>query len=341
MSLSGLSQASWYALRVQLAMGFSVIAIERLVWWKPVLDQLPRVHDLDDYLTSVALLICVMIYSLYVIFAAIWGVFGDGRWSFRFTASFSLFQTLLLLIIALVLWRRGLHDFTHDSISLWASATGVYLIYWSVLACAMKGLQTFGYRMTYFCHGNQDHVDPNDESTLTQLQPTHITLGGKSSIADLFVLTAWTAVFLTLFLKTYHYFYIEIDSQDFGIFGKDFALILMVMFFGAMAVVSLFTLVPAICFSMRLPRQSKKHFAWQLILFCHFAIWLIGLFWWELIDDEGIAFAIIGSVLFLLFQISLALITRRRESPLRLRLIKLKDAPIDVPEMASPNTPSS
>ena len=77
MSLSGFSQASWYALRVQLAMGFSVIAIERLVWWKPVLDQLPRVHDLDDYLTSVALLICVMIYSLYVIFAAIWGVFGE------------------------------------------------------------------------------------------------------------------------------------------------------------------------------------------------------------------------------------------------------------------------
>lgn len=104
MSLSGFSQASWYALRVQLAMGFSVIAIERLVWWKPVLDQLPRVHDLDDYLTSVALLICVMIYSLYVIFAAIWGVFGDGRWSFRFTASFLLFQALLSLLVALVLW---------------------------------------------------------------------------------------------------------------------------------------------------------------------------------------------------------------------------------------------
>lgn len=338
--LSGFSEASQYALRVQLALGISVIAIERLVWWKPVLDQLPRVHDLDDYLLSVALLICVMIYSLYVIFAAIWGVFGDGRWSIRFTASFLLFQALLFLLVALVLWRSGLSNFINDGISLWASATGVYLIYWSVLACTMKGLQTFGYRMTYFCHGDQENVDPNDESTLTQHQPTLITLGGKSSIADLFVLTAWSAVFLTLLLKTYRYFYIEIDSQDVGIFGRDFALILMVMCFGAMAVVSFFTLVPTICFSMRFPRQTSKHFVWQLILFCHFSIWLIGLCWWELIDDEGIVFAIVGSGLFLLFQISFALITRRRESPFRLRLIKLNDDLVDVSEMTSPNIPS-
>ena len=341
MILSGFSQASQYALRVQLAMGVSVIAIERLVWWEPVLDQLPRAYDLDDYLPSVALLICVTIYSLYVIFAAIWGVFGDGRWSLRFSASFLLFQALLSLLVALVLWRSGARNFINDGISLWASATGVYLIYWPVLACAMKGLQTFGYHMTYFCRGDLNKVDPHDESPLAQLQSKPIALCGKSSIADLFVLTFWTAVFLALLLKTYRYFYIEIDAQDVGIFGKDFALILMVICFGSMALISLFTLVPAICFSMRLPRQTRKHFAWQLILFCHFSIWLIGLWWWDLIDDEGIVFAIIGSVLFLLFQISLALITRRHESLLRLRLIKLKDAPIDVPEMASPDTPSS
>lgn len=339
--LSGFSQASQYALRVQLAMGISVIAIERLVWWEPVLDQLPRAYDLDDYLPSVALLICVTIYSLYVIFAAIWGVFGDGRWSLRFTASFLLFEALLSLLVALALWRSGARNFIDDGISLWASATGVYLIYWTVLACEMKGLQAFGYRMTYFCRGHQENFDPNDETCLTQRQSKPIALCGKSSIADLFVLTSWTAVFLALLLKIYRYFYIEIDAQDVGIFGRDFALILMVMCFGSMAFVSLFTLVPAICFSMRLPRQSTKHFVWQLILFCHLAIWLIGLCWWELIDDEGVVFAIVGSSLFLLFQISFALITRRRESPLRLRLIKLKDAPIDVPEMASPNTPSS
>lgn len=311
------SNSGQHFLKLQAGIGLMAILLERVFWWEPF-NSILETSGLGEFILSVVSLCFLLLFNLLSFGSALWNVFGDGRWMTRFNTTFVSFQCLLLIFLSLCLYRNGTKDFIGDGIALWASLTAGYLACICLLGGVFKLMKKLGYGMVFYSYASE-----HERESETELQAQKVVqLSGVSTIADLFLLTFWSAVLLTLTIQVYRYYYVDVDLDDQAFFGRDFGFVIMLFLVGAAAVVSMFTLVPSFLIAIIKPRFAGKQIVLQTLVLLNLFFWILVMNQWEWLDDDGILIVASFSGLFFCFQIGITLLLRRPTRWFRFRLVR-------------------
>lgn len=317
-----ISRPFWHLLAIQGCIGLSVFGIERL-FWSPIVEALSEINDdLSEWVQSIALLVMLALNVFYVLNSAVWSVFGDGKHSIRFSLPFVLYQVFLCSLIAVIAFREGALRLHHDHASVWAAATGIYVIHWGITVVMLSLLKSKGYRLRHFDRAAAMNTDQLDEEETSASESGFVLRSKPYSISDLLFLTGWIAFFLAAGNQVYRLLYVEVDTTNSGIFGRDFAFILVSIALGSFAVVSQFTIVPSVLLAMKTPRRKRKYLVLQSILLLHFLAWVFVLNQIDFLVDEGLVVAILGVFLFVAIQVLFTWLGRHGKTWQPFQLIK-------------------
>ena len=322
-------QPNRHFLTLQTWIGLTVILIERVFWWEPVVARFPTVYFHADTIQGAALLLILLLNVSFIFNSAIWSVFGNGKRSVRFMLPFVLYQCVLMLLILLVTIRRDSGDWQDDQIALWAAASGMYLIFWVILVCLLQMPKFFGYRLVYEPPAAISQNDLLEEvEHLPSETPVDETRDGlvmhssPFSITDLLWLTTWIAIVLAVAIRVYRFFYIDVDLQREGIFGKDFPFILTAICLAIVSGLSLLTMIPSSLLGMINSQRPSKNIVLQTCLFLHAMGWIVVLNRIRFFDEELWPLALFGLFLFGLFQLTVVWCAWRPLSWFHFRLTK-------------------
>ncbi len=322
-------QPNRHFLTLQTWIGLTVILTERIFWWEPVVARFPTVYFHADTIQGAALLLILLLNVSFIFNSAIWSVFGNGKRSVRFMLPFVLYQCVLMLLILLVTIRRDSGDWQDDQIALWAAASGMYLIFWVILVCLLRMLRFFGYRLVYEPPAAMSRIDLSQagadippEFPVSETRERFVMQSNPFSITDLLWLTTWIAIVLAAAIKVYHFFYIDVDLQREGIFGKDFPFILTAICLAIVSGMSLLTMIPSAILGMVNSQRPSKNIVLQTCLFLHAMGWIVVLNRIRFFDEELWPLALFGLFLFGLFQLTVVWCAWRPLSWFHFRLTK-------------------
>ena len=321
--MRSLSEPAKHYYLIIFAIGSLIVAIERWFWWEPFRYGFLRGSGVDDYVIGAAVLLILLLYAFFVICSAVWSIFGDGRWAVRFSLSFLLFQFLLLILLVLVGHRADDNNQLEDFLAIWAPASAIYLILWSIMLLPLWGLKRCRYRMIYLDRSNlaPDEGPHEYDLQVQESSSSGIVLKGVYSIADLLLLTAWVAIVLSASIQVYQVFYGDSASSS-----DRFMLVVSAVGISVPAVIGLFTLAPSLILALRDSRTSYRYLLLQAFISLHLIIWIFGLNRIDFLVDEGLTFAIIGSMFFLCFQMLLSFLLTPNRRLVRFRFIKIEES---------------
>jgi hypothetical protein len=321
------SFASQHARALQLTLAASILALAVIAALSyPVIDRMLSWLGVNsDVAISIVLAPIGGLLSLYVSWAAIWGVLGSGRWLSRVILSFLIAHLTYVLSIVVTEWLTAVR--TGDPSSMeWRDALAIVAGFSYAFAGSLFVsmflvwlLKLFRIRLQYF-HDPASYSHPRKKLPQTiplRERPDTTIASGRVSLLDMLGLITIFAVYLAAWKPI-----VEGWLSTNAMFGPAFAFIILLVVTASNGAVGLLAILLPLLIAMFDRWGKRTQITLQGINFlAACAAAATGGFLYQ--DPETVGLVVIAVVVFLANQTLLLILMRKPSARFRFRLVRV------------------
>lgn len=321
------SFASQHARALQLTLAASILALAVIAALSyPLIDRMVSWLGVNsDVAISIVLAPIGGLLSLYVSWAAIWGVLGSGRWLSRVLLSFLIAHLTYVLSIAVTEWLTAVR--TGDPSSMeWRDALAIVAGFSYAFAGSLFVsmflvwlLKLFRIRLQYF-HDPASYSHPRKKLPQTiplRERPDTTIASGRVSLLDMLGLITIFAVYLAAWKPI-----VEGWLSTNAMFGPAFAFIILLVVTASNGAVGLLAILLPLLTAMFDRWGKRTQITLQGIHFvAACAAAATGGFLYQ--DPETVGLAVLAVAVFLANQALLLILMRKPSARFRFRLVRV------------------